>query len=96
VDKQKRGRIIAYSFGGSHAERDMIEWTLTEAAIRAGMPNTAEALASERLAMRPHSPIKLGIRCPRLAGGRRLRTGSLRHAVIARRRSSERLWATAA
>jgi hypothetical protein len=32
-------------------------WTLTEAAIRAGMIDMAEALANERLALRPHSPV---------------------------------------
>ncbi|MGZ9021569.1 MAG: hypothetical protein ACXW3S_16820, partial [Rhodoplanes sp.] len=52
-----RGRTIANSFGGSHAQRDIIDWTLNEAAIRAGMHDTAEALANERLAVRPHSPI---------------------------------------
>jgi tetratricopeptide (TPR) repeat protein len=57
VEKLHRGRIIANSFGGSHAQRDVIDWTLTEAAIRAGMRETAEALANERLAVRPHSPV---------------------------------------
>ncbi|WP_349368483.1 tetratricopeptide repeat protein [Salinarimonas sp.] len=57
VETLHRGRIIANSFGGSHAQRDVIDWTLTEAAIRAGMRETAEALANERLAVRPHSPV---------------------------------------
>jgi hypothetical protein len=50
-------RFIANSFGGSHAQRDIIDWTMTEAAIRAGMIDMAEALANERLALRPHSPV---------------------------------------
>ena len=29
-----RARTIANSFGGSHAQRDVIDWTLTEAALR--------------------------------------------------------------
>jgi hypothetical protein len=50
-------RFIANSFGGSHAQRDIIDWTMTEAAVRAGMIEMAEALANERLALRPHSPV---------------------------------------
>jgi hypothetical protein len=50
-------RYIANSFGGSHAQRDIIDWTLTEAAIRGGMHDVAEALANERLATKPHSPV---------------------------------------
>lgn len=41
--------------GGSHAQRDVLEWTLTEAAIRAGLRDMAIALAHERLAARPRS-----------------------------------------
>ncbi len=50
-------RHIANSFGGSHAQRDIIDWTLTEAALRGGLTRMAEALASERLALKPHSPV---------------------------------------
>lgn len=50
-------RFIANSFGGSHAQRDVIDWTLTEAAVRGGMRDVAEALANERLALKPHSPV---------------------------------------
>ena len=53
-------RFIANSFGGSHAQRDIIDWTLTEAALRGGMHDVAEALANERLALKPHSPVNLG------------------------------------
>lgn len=41
--------------GGSHAQRDLVEWTLTEAAIRAGKRDVAIALANERIALRPES-----------------------------------------
>ena len=50
-------RFIANSFGGSHAQRDIIDWTLTEATVRGGLTRMAEALASERLALKPHSPV---------------------------------------
>jgi len=55
VERLHRARYIANSFGGSHAQRDIIDWTLTEAAIRGGMGNVAEGLAHERLALKPHS-----------------------------------------
>lgn len=50
-------RSIAHRFGGSHAQRDVIDLTLIEAAIRAGARNLAEALAAERLAAKPASPL---------------------------------------
>jgi tetratricopeptide (TPR) repeat protein len=50
-------RFITNQFGGSHAQRDVIDWTLTEAAVRGGLTSLAEALAHERLALKPHSPI---------------------------------------
>lgn len=51
------GRHIANAFGGSHAQRDLIDWTLAEAALRGGLADMAEGLARERLALRPHSPV---------------------------------------
>ncbi|GMG84490.1 tetratricopeptide repeat protein [Paralimibaculum aggregatum] len=50
-------RFIANSYGGSHAQRDIIDWTLTEALLRGGNTGGAEALAGERLALKPHSPV---------------------------------------
>jgi hypothetical protein len=44
-------------FGGSHAQRDLFSWTLTEAAIRLGDRALAGALVAERLAWKPQSPI---------------------------------------
>lgn len=52
-----RARHIANRFGGSHAQRDIIDWTLTESALRTGQRGLAEALAHERLALKPHSPV---------------------------------------
>jgi tetratricopeptide (TPR) repeat protein len=50
-------RHIVNRFGGSHAQRDVIDWTLTEAAVRGGLTDLAEAMAQERLALKPHSPV---------------------------------------
>ena len=50
-------RFIANNFGGSHAQRDVIDWTLTEAALRSGHPDVATALAHERAALKPHSSV---------------------------------------
>lgn len=57
VDRLHGARFIANSFGGSHAQRDIIDWTLTEAAVRGGFGGLTEALANERLALKPHSPV---------------------------------------
>ena len=55
IESLWRARPIANRFGGSHAQRDIIDLTLTEAALRGGRCDSAEALARERLALRPHS-----------------------------------------
>ncbi|HRO58281.1 MAG TPA: tetratricopeptide repeat protein [Burkholderiaceae bacterium] len=47
----------AHRFGGSHAQRDVIDLTLIEAALRADDTALATALSNERLAMRPRSPL---------------------------------------
>jgi hypothetical protein len=52
-------RNIANRFGGSHAQRDLIDLTLIEAAHRAGNTALGAALAAERVAMRPRSPLAL-------------------------------------
>ena len=46
-------RPIAHHFGGSHAQRDLIDLSLVEAAIRGGDAALASAMASERAARRP-------------------------------------------
>jgi hypothetical protein len=47
----------ANRMGGSHAQRDMLSWTLTEAAIRLGDRALADATVAERLSWKPESPI---------------------------------------
>src|SRR5690606_5212278 len=44
-------------FGGSHAQRDVFDLTLIEAARRAGSHALLRALANERLALKPDSPL---------------------------------------
>lgn len=46
-------RYIANDFGGSHAQRDIIDLTLTEAALRSGRKDWLAALANERIALKP-------------------------------------------
>jgi hypothetical protein len=50
-------RAYANRFGGSHAQRDVIDLTLIEAALRAGEHDLAGALAAERVAAKPTSPL---------------------------------------
>ncbi|RUX31999.1 tetratricopeptide repeat protein [Mesorhizobium sp. M7A.F.Ca.US.011.01.1.1] len=50
-------RSIAHRFGGSHAQRDVIDLTLIEAALRAGDGALARALTAERSMARPDSPL---------------------------------------
>jgi tetratricopeptide (TPR) repeat protein len=50
-------RAKANRFGGSHAQRDMFSWTLTEAAIRLGNRALADTFVAERLSWKPESPI---------------------------------------
>ncbi len=45
-------RTRVHTFGGSHAQRDAVERTLLEAALRAGRFELATALLSERLSVR--------------------------------------------
>lgn len=48
-------RVDLWQIGGSHAQRDVVDWTLTEAAVRAGQRDVALSLAHERLDARPLS-----------------------------------------
>lgn len=59
-------RSSAHRFGGSHAQRDLLDLTLIEAAARADDAPLAAALAAERLALRPRSPLaqRLAARAP--------------------------------
>jgi hypothetical protein len=56
VDSLLPLRDIAHRFGGSNAQRDVIDQTLAEAAVRAGRVNEARALVAERRLLRPESP----------------------------------------
>ena len=49
-------RSIAQRFGGSHAQRDLIDLTLLEAALRDGQRALARGLAAERVDAKPGSP----------------------------------------
>ena len=53
--RQVRG--VASRFGGSHAQRDVLDLTLIEAALRSGQRDLAKALAAERVAAKPTSPL---------------------------------------
>jgi hypothetical protein len=46
-------RHKAHRFGGSHAQRDLLDLTLIEAARRSGQRALAEALANERKSAQP-------------------------------------------
>ncbi|MGW7080166.1 tetratricopeptide repeat protein [Streptomyces sp. NPDC054866] len=72
------------SFGGSHAQRDAIQRTLVEAAIRSGRHDLARALLSERINMRPICPYNWRARA-RLAD----RLGDTAQAATARLRAEE-------
>jgi hypothetical protein len=50
-------RGIAHRFGGSHAQRDLLDLTLIEAAFRADENALAAALAAERVDAKPSSPL---------------------------------------
>ena len=48
-------RFDLWQIGGRHAQRDVVDWTQTEAAVRAGQRDVALSLAHERLGTRPRS-----------------------------------------
>ena len=48
-------RTRLHEFGGSHAQRDVVQRTLLEAALRAKRSDVARALVSERLGVRESS-----------------------------------------
>ena len=55
VERLLPARFELWKMGGSHAQRDVIDWTLAEAAARAGMRDVALSVAHERLGTRPQS-----------------------------------------
>lgn len=56
VDRLVPVRYLTHRLGGSFAQRDIIGWTLLEAALRDGRYDLALALANERVALKPNSP----------------------------------------
>ncbi len=57
VETLLRVREVAQRFGGSHAQRDLIDQTLLDAAIRNGRRRLARHLLGERLLMKSRSPL---------------------------------------
>ena len=57
VEGLLRAEAELWRMGGSIAQRDLVEWTLTEAAIRAGLRDVALSLTNERLALKPVSAV---------------------------------------
>ncbi|EKX63970.1 tetratricopeptide repeat protein [Streptomyces ipomoeae] len=73
-----------HTFGGSHAQRDAVQRTLLEAALRANRDDLARLLLGERTGLSPHSPYNwLGQ--ARLADA----LGEAGRAAVARARASE-------
>jgi len=62
-------RNHSHRFGGSHAQRDLIDLTLIEAATRGGQHRLAAALIAERGSARPGNPAvgRLALRLPQEA-----------------------------
>lgn len=72
-----------HEFGGSHAQRDALQKTLIEAALKSGRHDRARLLISERTALRPDSPYNW------LAGARLADSmGDVARAELARDRAS--------
>ncbi len=57
VERLQHLRPVIHRFGGSHAQRDIFDLTLIEAAKQSGNRPLLAALANERVAVRPHSPL---------------------------------------
>ncbi len=70
VDLLAPVRAVAHRFGGSHAQRDVLNLTLVEAALRGGQADLARSLAAERTEAKPGSPFnwRLTARALRLSG----------------------------
>jgi hypothetical protein len=62
VDHLLPVRFDLWRIGGSKAQRDVVDWTLAEAAVRAGSRDVALSLANERLGLRPRSAVNRHLR----------------------------------
>jgi len=54
-------RHRSFHFGGSHAQRDILNWTTIEAMLRAGQYSRARTALNERLELKPGSPQSWGM-----------------------------------
>jgi tetratricopeptide (TPR) repeat protein len=61
-------RRVLQHFGGSHAQRDALQRTLLESALRAGRFELARSLTAERLGVRDTSPYSWAQRARAMAG----------------------------
>ncbi len=50
-------RPVLARFGGSNAQRDVVDQTMLSAAIRGGLGERAVSLANERITRKPHGPL---------------------------------------
>jgi hypothetical protein len=55
-------RPFAQRFGGSNAQRDILDWTLIEAATRAGQHSLGRSLVQARALQKPYGLSPLGMR----------------------------------
>ncbi|MBM3511390.1 MAG: tetratricopeptide repeat protein [Alphaproteobacteria bacterium] len=62
IERLRPLRAYAQIFGGSHAQRDLLDLTLIEAASRGGQRAMVCALAAERVRAKPSSPLALRYR----------------------------------
>ena len=59
VDSLWAVRDVCHAFGGSHAQRDLVDLTLIDAAVRAGQRQMARHVLNERLLTKASSPLTL-------------------------------------
>jgi tetratricopeptide (TPR) repeat protein len=85
-------RSRASVIGGSHAQRDLIQLTCIEAALRAGQGRLARALAAERTEAKPASPFnwQLAARALEIAGDAQAAAAAREHAELRRRAQQRR------
>jgi hypothetical protein len=55
IEHSLPARFGLWQVGGSHAQRDVFEWTIAEVAVRSGVREIAVSLANERLTLKPRS-----------------------------------------
>jgi len=67
IDELLPVRMHANRFGGSHAQRDIVQLTLIEAALRGGRASLARALAAERTDLKRSSPFNWQLEARALA-----------------------------